>query len=90
MDKWIAGEGVLIRYNGSYMEQLRVQKVIRVGSSNAVVLPAAICRAMKIERGDQVAFGVYEHNTIQIRKLSNDELRAMRPPQNNYEQPDIT
>ena len=60
------------------MEFVRVQKVIKAGNSIAICLPRAICVALKIERGDQVAFGVYNDNSILIRKLTNEELRAMR------------
>lgn len=61
------------------METVRVQRVIRVGTSLAVVLPADICRSLKIEKGDSISFGVFESDTVVVRKLSANDLRSLRP-----------
>ena len=54
---------------------------MRVGSSLAIVIPVNILRALKIERGDQMTFGVYADDVICIRKISAEQLRELRPPQ---------
>jgi len=63
------------------MQNLQITKVMRVGSSLAIVIPVNILRALKIERGDQMTFGVYADDVICIRKISAEQLRELRPPQ---------
>lgn len=66
------------------MDEVRIQRVIKVGTSLAVVLPVNVCRALCIQRGDRVAFGVFEDNTLVVRKLTEAEVRALRPQQFKY------
>lgn len=61
------------------MENPIFGKVIRVGTSEAIVVPKQIREALKIERGDRVMFGVYSGDGFFVKKLSTEELRAMRP-----------
>ena len=63
------------------MEYIRTTKVIKTGTSLCVVIPKAILTALKIERGDQVAFGIYDADTIVVRKLSESDLFKIKPPQ---------
>jgi len=67
------------------MKTLRVQKVVKVGNSCAVIIPSAIARALKIERGDQVTFGVFEDDVICVRKLQQEDIAKLRPQQIMYE-----
>ena len=55
---------------------------MRVGTSLAVVIPVNILRALKIERGDQMAFGVYVEDVICIRKNSARGFIKIKPRQN--------
>lgn len=64
------------------MENLIITKVMRVGTSLAVVIPVNILRALKIERGDQMAFGVYVEDVICIRKIQQEDLLKIKPRQN--------
>lgn len=69
-----------VRYNDNhYMEFLRTTKVIKTGTSLCVVIPKPILKALGIERGDQIAFGVYADNTIMLRKLSPEDLSMIKP-----------
>lgn len=63
------------------MISLRVQKVIKVGNAIAVIVPVEVARALKIERGDQVTFGVFEDDVICIRKITQEDLRKLKPQQ---------
>ena len=65
------------------MENLQITKMMRVGTSLAIVIPVNILRALKIERGDQMAFGVYADDVICIRKIQQEELLKIKP-QNVY------
>ena len=62
------------------METLIITKVIRVGNSNAIVIPRPILKALNIQRGDQMAFGVYADDVICVRKISQSDLRKIKPP----------
>lgn len=52
------------------MEQLRVTKVVRVGSSLAVIIPKALLCAVDFRRGDQVFLAVREDLSLEIKKLN--------------------
>lgn len=66
------------------MEMLKTTKVIKTGTSLCVVIPKNILLALKIERGDQVVFGVDSNNTILIRKISQSDLIKLKPNEINY------
>jgi hypothetical protein len=61
------------------MEYLRTTKIIKTGNSLCVVLPKTILRALTIERGDQVVFGIVDEKTIAIRKINLEELKLLKP-----------
>jgi antitoxin component of MazEF toxin-antitoxin module len=61
------------------MENVNLSKVIKVGDSLAVVIPVAILRGLKINRGDRVVFGVYDDNTFAVRRVPPQELRDLKP-----------
>lgn len=61
------------------MENLIITKVIKTGTSLCVVIPVKILRALKIERGDQVAFGVYADDVICMRKIQPEDILKMKP-----------
>lgn len=78
---WITflhGGAVLLYNDNNDMEQIRITKVIRTGTSLCVVIPKEILQALKIERGDQVCFGIYDNNSLVIRKISSDEVQGIR------------
>ena len=57
---------------------MNTMKVLKVGTSLGVVIPRNLLRAMKIERGDQLAFAVYDEARIIMRKLTDNELKTLR------------
>lgn len=61
------------------MENIIIAKVIKNGNSLAVVIPSNICRTLKIERGDQVTFGVYQDDIICIKKIQQRDLLKLKP-----------
>lgn len=60
------------------METVRITKVIKTGNSLGVVIPKELLTALNLLRGDQVLFGIYNQNSIVIRKLEADELLAIK------------
>lgn len=60
------------------METVRITKVIRTGNSLCIVIPKEILVALNLLRGDQVVFGIYDENSLVIRKLQNRELLAFK------------
>ena len=69
------------RYNDcNDMERLIITRIIKTGNSLCVVLPKNILHALKLERGDQVVFGIYDEQSLVIRKVSQSELSALKPP----------
>jgi len=60
------------------MASKEIQRVIKVGNSIAVVLPAHIARAFNIQVGDTVALSCVEEGVVVVRKLDDEDLRAKR------------
>ena len=67
------------------MEKLYTSKLIRLGTSLVITIPKAILRAQNFERGDTFIFGVYQDNTLLIKKLSSKQLSELRPPAISYD-----
>ncbi len=73
-------EGRGCSYNDNNdMEYIRTTKVIKTGSSLCVVIPKTILDALKIERGDQVVFGIADENSLVIHKLTPEDLKIWKP-----------
>ena len=62
------------------MEELFTGKVIKVGSSLAVIIPKNICDALEFERGNHVAFAIYLYGNLCIRKLTDAQILQIKPP----------
>jgi bifunctional DNA-binding transcriptional regulator/antitoxin component of YhaV-PrlF toxin-antitoxin module len=60
------------------MEYIITSKLTRLGTSLAIVIPKKILTALKMGRGDQVIFGIYDENTIIIKKIPDKELRNFK------------
>jgi len=60
------------------MQSSNIHRVIKVGKSLAVILPAHLARAVQFERGDAVAFSCVEENEMRVRKLNEQTLRDLR------------
>lgn len=61
------------------MINMQITKVIKNGTSLAVVIPVNILRALKIERGDQLVFAIAEGDIICMRKISDMEKLKIKP-----------
>lgn len=62
------------------MEQIRITKIIRNGTSLSVTLPKEILQALKIQRGDQVVVRIFDERSIIISKISSEEIRRINLP----------
>lgn len=62
------------------MQILYITKIVRVGTSFAVVVPINILRSLFIERGDQIAFSVADGDVICMRKITDAEKLQIKPP----------
>lgn len=69
-------EGVC--YNSTNMAGPHIQKVVRVGNSNAVVIPAYLMRALDIQRGDAVVLSCVEEGIVSVRKVNEKDLHDLR------------
>lgn len=61
------------------MEQITIQRVLKVGNSLAVILPVHVHRALGMKRGDNISFAVWQENEVVIRKLTDDDLQKLKP-----------
>lgn len=57
----------------------QIGKVIKVGNSLAITIPAQICKGLKIERGDAVVLAVYDENIFCVRRIPPHELQNLKP-----------
>ena len=67
------------------MISLYTAKVIKNGTSLAVVIPVNILRELKIDRGDTIAFAIAEGDIIMMRKISEAEKFNLKPKQIKYD-----
>ena len=51
------------------MKQARYSKVIKVGDSLAVVIPAGVARELKLIRGDYLDLAIVDYDTIIAKRL---------------------
>jgi len=61
------------------MERIITTRIIKTGTSLCCVIPKNILKALKLERGDTVVFGIIDEQTLAIRKLSMSDLRNIKP-----------
>lgn len=83
---WItffAAAGVVCYYNNNNMQTRIFGKIIKVGSSLAVVIPVDILNGMKIYRGDYVSFAVFADNQILLKKISAEKIQELKPQKKN-------
>jgi len=67
------------------METLLVTKVIRVGTSLAVVIPKKIRVPLKIERGDYLVAAVYQDGAFVLGKPNAEAIKNLKPPTLSYD-----
>lgn len=60
------------------MEQLKITKLNRIGDSLGIIIPKNILSALKWERGDQVVFGIFNDDTVAVRKITNEEIKTWK------------
>ena len=74
----LGGRGVV--YNDyTDMEYLQTSKIIKNGTSLAVVIPKPILKALSLERGDQVMFGIVGDGVLVIRKVTEEDIKKWKP-----------
>lgn len=73
--------GRILQYHyHNYMINMQITKVVRVGTSLAVVIPVNILRGLFIERGDQVVFSIAAGDVLCMRKITDAEKLQIKPP----------
>lgn len=60
------------------METAIIGKVTRLGNSLAIVIPAPVLRAFKIQRGQRVLFLALGEEAFTIKPISERELRELK------------
>lgn len=51
----------------------------KVGNSIAIIVPVDLARMMRLQRGDEVIFGVIDSSTIAVRKLPDLFYQEIKP-----------
>lgn len=54
-----------------------IQKIRQEGGSKSLTLPAQMCRDLEINRGDVVVMNYDRTNCISLRKLNEEQVRAV-------------
>lgn len=60
------------------MEQIRITKVIRTGTSLCVVIPKEILQALSLQRGDQVRLNIFNNQDIIIHKITHEDFTKLK------------
>ena len=61
-----------------YMEQLYITKLVRVGTSTAVVVPKHILKLNNWERGDYIVFTFAGFESLILKRLNDREVRRIK------------
>ena len=61
------------------MEYIRTAKIIKTGSSLAIVVPKDFLVFMDLQRGDQVVLRVANNNAFFVQRLSQEILESLKP-----------
>ena len=65
--------------NYTNMESVFITKIIRVGTSNAVVIPVEILNGYHWQRGDILIFGFAGSEQLLLKRLTDKELKELKP-----------
>lgn len=60
------------------MEELRTTKIIRMGTSLGLIVPAPIVKGMGWKRGDRVVFTFSDNDYLLVKRPSDIELRQLK------------
>lgn len=60
------------------MTDIIISKIIRTGNSLCIVIPKNILHALRLERGDQVVFGIADGDVLMIKKVTDDDKRKWK------------
>lgn len=63
------------------MLDISTAKIIKIGTAKGIIIPVAIMRALGLERGDYLVFGVFQNGQFAARKVSPAELQSLKPKQ---------
>lgn len=55
-----------------------IQRVIKVGNSLAITIPAHVARSLNFQRGDRVVYSCVEEETISFRKVNDKDVHDLR------------
>lgn len=78
---WITkvGDGREQEYNYyNSMEELYTTKIVKVGTSRAVVIPSNVMDGLGWQRGDRVVFTFAADNQLIVKKLDDETIRNLK------------
>ena len=55
---------------------MEIVKIVDIGKSHYVAIPAGICRALSLKRGDKLVCFLYEHDNIVFKRV-DDKLKEL-------------
>lgn len=70
---------------GFFVNIVWVQKIIKVGDSLAVVVPADLRRTLEINKGDFVVLVLGSNDTLYISKITPDTAKSLLEKDIHYE-----
>ena len=71
------GWGNVYNYNNN-METIYITKLVKIGTSEGVIIPKEILNGFHWQRGDQLVFGFAQGDQLFIRRLSDYELQNIK------------
>lgn len=60
------------------MEPLHITKLVRTGTSNAIVVPVNILAGLGWKRGDNLIFTFATNEQLVVRKISDEQVRMLK------------
>lgn len=60
------------------MEELYMTKIVRVGTSKAIIVPVNVLDGLGWQRGDRVLFTFAGHDQLIVRKVDDETIKQLK------------
>lgn len=70
--------GVYVYNYNNYMESIYITKLVKIGSSEGVVIPQTILKSYNWQRGDMLVFGFAAPEQLFLKRLTDMEIRRIK------------
>lgn len=71
------------------MEELYITKIVKVGTSKAVVIPTNVLEGLGWQRGDRVIFTFAGQDQLIVKRVTDEDIRKLKALSDMGDEPTI-